>query len=187
MISIFFFSFLAVWGKTAKAFAVRNDSDDDDDDDEADEEDDALTRPSDLGECYKRFRYHASPTNFFIIAESCVNRKYTAKVSDEDDRIVELKATFEPPPPNILDQLFTGHRVEFGFEEGVKQEYVFYLNAGEKLARKPPVVTCSPNSTTPLWYGFQFDFALKLPETEAANVDFTETLMSMPRPVVGNG
>ena len=80
------------------------------------------------------------------------------------------------PDFDVIDHLFPPHRISFGFEEDQKDTYFFYLDAGEKISRKEPTTSSSPNEVTPLWYGFVFEYADELSHTNASNVDFTGLL-----------
>lgn len=130
------------------------------------------------GSSFLRFRSHATRAHFFIIAEACINRQWSSKVSDEDDTVVELTVEMKPPNLAIIDPLFPNHRVDFGFEEDESEIYTFHLDAGNKISRKPPTTSTSPNEETPIWYGFLYDFADPLTETKARNVDFSNVLIT---------
>jgi len=161
----------SVWQRTASRIANRNEPEIDLDDSE---EMDGSDR---FGRDFLRFRTHSTSKHFFLIAEACVDRAWASKVSDEDDSTVELTVTLKAPNFEVLDQLFPGHRLDFGFEEDDEEKHTFLLDAGAKLRRQAPVATYSPNEKTPLWYGFQFDHADELTQTNARNVDFAKSLI----------
>lgn len=127
------------------------------------------------GMSFLRFNYHETQSHFYVIAESCVSRRWSAKVDDRDDHSVCLQVTLMPPTPHVLDPLFA-KRVEFGFADDRPEKFEFTLDAGRKLRRIAPITSCSPCKETPLWYGFVFEYAGELATTSAINVDFSEIL-----------
>jgi hypothetical protein len=50
--------------------------------------------------------------------------------------------------------------------------------AGRKVARKDPVVTSAPNTVTPLWHGFMFDFLEHTEPITSHNRDFSSLLIN---------
>lgn len=168
---------LAKWSRIAKDTAEAEDEveslgEEDTDSEEAAREDMLFL---DHGSSFLRFRWHATRTHFYIICEACVDRNWNAKVDDYDDDKIVLTVTMKSPKFDILDKLFPT-RVEFHFEGDEDQVYQFTLEAERKLKRLPPVTSFSPTADTPLWYGFAFEFAEDLPNTNAANVDFSDLL-----------
>lgn len=129
----------------------------------------------DHGSSFLRFRWHATKTHFYIMCEVCVDRKWNAKVDDDEDDKIVLTVRIKAPTFDVIDKLFP-IRVDFHFESDEEQVYQFTLNAEKKLKRLPPITSSSPNPNTPLWYGFAFEYAEELPNTDAANVDFSDIL-----------
>jgi hypothetical protein len=168
---------LAKWSRIAKETAEGEDEveslGEEDTDSEETESENMLFL--DHGSSFLRFRWHATRTHFYIICEACVDRNWNAKVDDYDDDKIVLTVTMKSPKFDILDKLFPT-RVEFHFEGDEDQVYQFTLEAERKLKRLPPVTSFSPTADTPLWYGFAFEFAEDLPNTNAANVDFSDLL-----------
>ncbi len=164
---------LASWQRIASNMAKQNEGEES----EGDEEESFEESKEKFGEDFLRYRTHSTNTHFYIIAETCVNRLWSTKINDDDDTIVELTATLKQPDFDVIDQLFPGHRVDFGFEEDAEPDtFTFSLETGKKIARKDPVASSSPNEVTPLWYGFMYDFAETLVEISAQNVDFSDIL-----------
>jgi hypothetical protein len=161
------------WSRMVAQYASNNESDFDNADEEEDSEDEDIIH----GSSYLRFRSHSTRAHFFIVAEACVSRQWSAKVSDEDDTVIELTVVMKVPDYNLIDKLFPHLRVDFGFEDEEEETFTFHLNAGNKVARKNPSTSFSPNEETPIWYSFLFDFADALREKNAKNVDFTDKLI----------
>jgi hypothetical protein len=120
---------------------------------------------------------HSSETHLFICAEACVDRAWSTKVNDLDDEIVELTVTFKPPNFAVINSLFPGHHVEFGWEEDKPELYRFSLMIRRKVSRKRPESSYSPSQETPLWYGFLYEFEEVLTDTTAVNSDFSGLLI----------
>jgi hypothetical protein len=97
-------------------------------------------------------------------------------VSADDDRIVELSVVLKPPSYGVLRSLFPGHEINFDFEEDEEEQYTFNLFAGRRLMRVDALTSATPNNLTPLWYGFEFEFAPEQAPIAAANVDFSGLL-----------
>jgi hypothetical protein len=111
-------------------------------------------------------------SNFCIMTEACVQRKYEALVNSKDDSEVIITVTLPTPNDKVFEELFNEQASHVSPFRNKSETFEISINAGRKLNRHKVTTTSYPK-TKPLWYGFKFEFDTDAEVIHAMNVDLS--------------